>query len=919
MTPIRLTNWPFVLLSTILAYSVVGVDRNNFKTCQQSSFCRRCRGVEPGKSPYALQLNTLRVEDSSVEAILINTNNLVQFKFQLFALLDATFRMKINELAPLKPRYEVQYALVGEPSLAKLEVLERSAEHVTLRAGDNKVKIYGAPFRLDFYSGDHLVISSNARGLMRFEHIRQKPEKKEEVEGEQLAKEAPVDDDTASDPGAWEENFKSFQDSKPNGPEAVALDFSFVGAQNAFGIPEHADSFALKSTKGTDPYRLYNLDVFEYEINNGMSLYGAIPLIVAHGVTHTTGVFWLNSAETWVDIMGTSDQNVVSSIVNFVSGADRTPQVDAHFISESGIIDTFFMLGPQPKDVFRQYTKLTGTAPLPQYFTLGYHQSRWNYNDQDDVRNVHAKFDEHDLPMDVMWLDIEHTDNKKYFTWDQTKFTQPLDMINNLTAKGRKLVIIVDPHIKRDGNYFLHQDAENNGYYVKNKEGKDFEGWCWPGSSSYLDLFNPVVRDYYSSRYLLENHQGSTLDLYIWNDMNEPSVFSGPEVTMDKDCIHHGGWEHRDVHNIYGFMQSMASYKGLLDRSEGKLRPFLLTRSFFPGSQRYTAMWTGDNSADWSHLKITIPMCLSVALAGMSFCGADVGGFFKTPDSELIVRWYQLGAFQPFFRAHSHIDTKRREPWLYDEQTLMLIREVLRKRYSYLPYWYTLFYEHEKTGAPVMRPLWAEFPSELATFTIDDEHLIGNALLVHPVTDSGASSVNVYFPGPHTWWYSVDTYQKYVGGTNIQIPVNIRSIPVYQRGGTIIPKKERIRRSSVLSFDDPYTLIVALDKNNSAAGTLYIDDGESFEYRSGKYLYLSLQFDGKTLSSSFIDHTQYPTKSWLERVIIVGWQTPISQAQVTSKSVGMMTVETVYKKATQTLVIRKPTVSMTEEWTIKLQ
>nr|CAD7440543.1 unnamed protein product [Timema bartmani] len=830
-----------------------------------------------------------------VEAILINTNNLVQFKFQLFALLDATFRMKINELAPLKPRYEVQYALVGEPSLAKLEVLERSAEHVTIKAGDNKVKIYATPFRLDFYSGDHLVISSNARGLMRFEHIRQKPEKKkhpkyiqqgynphplrrqqikhdetdffvyiqrclisrkEEVEGEQPAEEAPLDDDTASDPGAWEENFKSFHDSKPNGPEAVALDFSFVGAQNAFGIPEHADSFALKSTKGTDPYRLYNLDVFEYEIHNGMSLYGAIPLIVAHGVTHTTGVFWLNGAETWVDIMGTSDQNVVSSIVNFVSGADRTPQVDTHFISESGIIDTFFMLGPQPKDVFRQYTKLTGTAPLPQYFALGYHQSRWNYNDQDDVRNVHAKFDEHDLPMDVMWLDIEHTDNKKYFTWDQTKFTQPIDMINNLTAKGRKLVIIVDPHIKRDGNYFLHQDAENNGYYVKNKEGKDFEGWCWPGSSSYLDLFSPSVRDYYSSRYLLENHQGSTLDLYIWNDMNEPSVFSGPEVTMDKDCVHHGGWEHRDVHNIYGLMQSMASYKGLLDRSEGKLRPFLLTRSFFPGSQRYTAMWTGDNSADWSHLKITIPMCLSVALAGMSFCGADVGGFFKTPDSELIVRWYQLGAFQPFFRAHSHIDTKRREPWLYDEQTLMLIREVLRKRYSYLPYWYTLFYEHETTGAPVMRPLWAEFPSELATFTIDDEHLIGNVLLVHPVTDSGASSVNVYFPGPDTWWYSVDTYQKYVGGTNIQIPVNMRSIPVYQRGGTIIPKKERIRRSSVLSFDDPYTLIVALDKN-----------------------------------VSFV---------WLYRV-------------------GKMTVETIYKKAMQTLVIRKPAVSMTEEWTIKLQ
>lgn len=284
---------------------------------------------------------------------------------------------------------------------------------------------------------------------------------------------------------------------------------------------------------------------------------------------------------------------------------------------------------------------------------MGYHQCRWNYNDQDDVRNVADGFDEHDIPLDAMWLDIEHTDNKKYFTWDPVKFPNPTEMTNNLTAKGRKLIVIVDPHIKRDPGYFLHNDAENNNYYVKTREGKDYEGWCWPGSSSYIDFFNPEVREYYANRFLLENYAGSTLDTYIWNDMNEPSVFNGPEITMPKDVVHHGGWEHRDVHNINGFMHTMSTFEGLLRRSGRTLRPFILTRSAFAGSQRYVSIWTGDNAAEWSHLKISIPMCLSLAVGGMAFCGADVGGFFKNPDAELFARWYQVSKIKfQLFHAH---------------------------------------------------------------------------------------------------------------------------------------------------------------------------------------------------------------------------------------------------------------------------
>lgn len=223
-------------------------------------------------------------------------------------------------------------------------------------------------------------------------------------------------------------------------------------------------------------------------------------------------------------------------------------------MSESGILDLFIFMGPKPQDVLRQYAALTGVAPLPQLFTLSYHQCRWNYNDEDDVRTVVEKFDENDFPLDIMWLDIEYTDGKKYFTWDPIKFKNPEIMQQNLTATGRKLVVIIDPHIKREGGYFLHEDALANDYYVKNKDGNVYEGWCWPGSSSYLDFLNPKVVDYYKGLYAYDKFKGSTEILNIWNDMNEPSVFNGPEITMPKDCIHYGNWEHRHIHNIYGFL-----------------------------------------------------------------------------------------------------------------------------------------------------------------------------------------------------------------------------------------------------------------------------------------------------------------------------------------------------------------------------
>jgi len=255
-----------------------------------------------------------------------------------------------------------------------------------------------------------------------------------------------------------------------------------------------------------------------------------------------------------------------------------------------------------------------------------------------------GKFEEHDFPYDVLWLDIEHTDGKRYFTWDKHLFPTPARMQQELWKQGRRMVTIVDPHIKRDGNYRIHQEAENKGLYVKREDGvSDFEGWCWPGSSGYLDFTDTNVRDWWAKQFAYDKYIGSTPSLFTWNDMNEMSVFNGPEVTMQKTTKNLAGVEHREWHNIYGMLFQRATAEGLVARNTpANDRPFVLSRSFYAGSQRWGAIWTGDNAARWDHLAIAAPMLLTIGSAGLPFAGADVGGFFGNCDAELMTRWMQV-------------------------------------------------------------------------------------------------------------------------------------------------------------------------------------------------------------------------------------------------------------------------------------
>jgi alpha 1,3-glucosidase len=696
----------------------------------------------------------------------------------------------------------------------------------------------------------------------------------------------------------------------------------------------------LTSNRGGDgnynePYRLFNADVFEYELDSPMTLYGSIPFMQAHRKGSTVGVFWLNGAETWVDIVKSTART--NPLALGVKGEITT---QTHWVSESGLLDVFVFLGPTPADVIKSYGELTGYTTLPQSFSIAYHQCRWNYVTDDDVMEVDKRFDKFKIPYDVIWLDIEYTDGKKYFTWDPLTFDQPDKMRKHLEKRSRELVLIIDPHIKNTDGYPVVDELKKKDLAVHGKDGNIYEGWCWPGSSHWIDCLNPAAVEFWKQQFKYKNFLGTGPNTFIWNDMNEPSVFNGPETTMPKDNLHFENWEHRDVHNIYGMTYQNATYQALLARSKAEekanRRPFVLTRAFFPGSQRYGAMWTGDNLAAWDHLGAAVPMLLNQGIGGFPFAGADVGGFFGNPSKELLTRWYQSGAFYPFFRGHAHIDTRRREPYLAGEPYTGIITQALRLRYSLLPAWYTAFQESSVSAAPIIRPNWYVHPDDEKGYAIDDQLYVGSTgLLFKPVVTEGSNSVDIYLAddAPHFDYF---TYKIYKGKGSQKFEAPLEKIPLLMSSGHIIPRKDRARRSSALMKYDPYTLVVVLGDDGDAEGELYVDDGESFDYESGAFVKRTFKFDRATKTLSSIDAAPEKGKLYdkyvkslkkvrVESVIIVNAPKTLKTTQTVtvSEDGGKPSSASIQwhdgaKGYADWVVVRDPKVAITKDWRIEL-
>ncbi|RDL38678.1 putative glucosidase 2 subunit alpha [Venustampulla echinocandica] len=944
----------FVLLSALccLFTPAVTVKHENFKTCDQSGFCKRNRayadtaaGASGWSAPYQIAPESLSWDNGQLQGTILKTINkngeTVRLPITISFLESGSARVTVDEekrqkgeidlrhnSIARKERYnEVEsWAIVGGLELSKTATESRDTTKTTITYGPEgkfEAVITFAPFGVEFKRDAATQIKFNDRGLLNMEHWRPKIDKAEPEKKE--GEEAPAADEEST---WWDESFGGATDSKPRGPESVALDITFPGYEHVFGIPEHAGPMSLKETRGgsgnyEDPYRLYNSDVFEYITDSPMTLYGNIPFMQAHRKDSTVGVFWLNAAETWIDIVKQKEAHNPLSL-----GIGSKTDTKTHWISESGLLDVFVFLGPTPKDVTKAYGELTGYTQLPQSFSIAYHQCRWNYNTDEDVKDVDRKMSKHQIPYDVIWLDIEYTDDKQYFTWDPLQFPDPIGMLNHLDKSERKLVAIIDPHIKNKDGYPIVEDLKKKDLAVHNKDGNIYEGWCWPGSSHWVDCFNPAAIKWWVGLFKYDAFKGSLSNLFVWNDMNEPSVFNGPETTMPKDNLHYENWEHRDVHNLNGMTFHNATYQALLERKKGEIRrPFVLTRAFYSGSQRLGAMWTGDNQASWEHLAIGFPMILNNGIAGYPFAGADVGGFFGNPEKDLLTRWYQAGAFYPFFRGHAHIDTRRREPYLAGEPYTEIMTRALRLRYALLPAWYTAFHEASVDGTPIIRPQYFVYPGDEDGFAIDDQFFVGGTgLLAKPVVTEGAESVDIYLADDEIYYDYFD-YEKYSGRGLKTIPAPLEKIPLLMQGGHIIPRKDRPRRSSGLMKWDPYTLVIVLGNDGTATGELYVDDGETFDYQSGAYIHRTFEYKDGVLASTNIGTKGKLTDKYLkamksvtvERVVVVGAPKGWEGKKTVKVGSGEANLEFHGEEGNKAAwaVVKKPQISIGEDWKIE--
>ncbi|KAL4245068.1 glycosyl hydrolase 31 family protein [Abortiporus biennis] len=968
----------FILLASIVP-TVLSVKTQDFKTCSQAGFCRRGRALATRasesatswKSPYSIDPNTVFIapnQASFTASVKSSLYPAISFGLDVRVHDDGVVRVRMDEVNGLGKRYDeaASWALIAEPKISSSIQWKVGKKDVRAIYGKGvEVVIEFEPLKVTLLKNGQEEIVLNGRGLLHMEHFRKKEEPKLAVEAEVPEEGLNADDaqkvvklenprawfEGESEDAYWEESFSSWTDTKPKGPQSLFIDVTFPNHGHVYGIPQHASTLDLRTTTGedpyySDPYRLYNADTFEYLADSTMSLYGSIPLMHAHSTDSTVGVFNAIGSETWVDI------------------SHPTPKsTETYWISESGILDIFLMPGPTPKDVFAQYSSLTGTQALPADWAIGYHQCRWNYISSEDIRTVQKKFDEADMPVDVFWLDIEYAEDHKYFIWDKKNFPDPVDMINDVQDTSRKMVIIIDPHLKRVSSYPVYQEAVERNVLVKQKDGtSEYEGWCWSGSSAWVDFFNPASWDWWKT--LFKTHSlgdgkfswvESTENVYIWNDMNEPAIFNGPEISMPRDNIHYGGWEHRDVHNINGMLFSNLTSQAVMERSTPYKRPFVLTRSFYAGSQRFGAMWTGDNLGTWEHMAVGIKMVLANSIAGFAFSGSDVGGFFGNPEPEMLVRWYHVGAFSPFFRAHAHIDTKRREPFLLDEPYKSIVKDILRLRYSMLPIWYTAFRESSVTGLPVVRPHYVVFPKDEGGFSIDDQFFVGGSgILVKPVTEKGVTEASVYIPEDEVYYdyFSQHAYRSAAKGKNITVPAALHQLPLLIRGGSILPTRERPRRSSTLMKQDPFTLRVALDKTGfNARGELYLDDGTTYSHQEGQFVWKEFKSEKQSKNvikiSSHDLGSEKPTEAVdgvalttydggnafaksissvrVEKLVVLGVASKPKGVKLGGKELeweytpGVGAQESKKEGIASVLVIKDPKVAITTDWEISIQ
>jgi alpha-glucosidase len=572
-------------------------------------------------------------------------------------------------------------------------------------------------------------------------------------------------------------------------------------------------------------YTNWNTDAFGY--NTGQDpIYSTIPFYIGiHGGLNY-GIFLDNTYRT---------------NFNFGASNDRF----SSFGAEGGEMDYYFIYHNKLADIITSYTALTGRMPMPPLWSLGYQQNRYSYYPETEVMRIAQTLREKKIPADGITLDIHYMDAYKLFTWNNERFPDPVQMNKKLEEMGFKTTIIVDPGIKVEEGYAAYESGKKADIFLKYPDGVLYSGQVWPGWTHFPDFTSEAGRAWWREQVKQFADQG--ID-GLWNDMNEIATWG--QAMPSNVLFNYDGHltTHKEGRNVYGLQMTRASYNGA--REAMNKRPFLLTRAGYAGMQRYTAKWTGDNRSEDSHMLLGIRLLNSLGVSGVSFTGMDIGGFTGNPTVALYARWIQLGAFTPYFRNHTGVNTKSSEPWAYGEEVTEIARNFINLRYRLLPYLYSSFYESTQSGQPVMRTLAIDYTHEPKVYSPDyqNQYLFGEAFMVAPF-ESTTNFGKIYFPKGK--WYELFTGAVEQGDQEKILQLAYNKLPVYVKESSIIPMQSLIQTTAQTPTD---TLTIHVYQGSVANQFVYYeDDGESFNHEKGEFYKRVISYDPRKKSISFGD------------------------------------------------------------------
>jgi alpha-glucosidase len=661
-----------------------------------------------------------------------------------------------------------------------------------------------------------------------------------------------------------------------------ALAFDNGGFRVRKAMPQDQHFFGLGDKTGPldrrgGAFTFWNTDQFGFSPATD-PLYKSIPFVLGVDESgHSYGLFMDNNWRGFMDL-GKSERSAFS------------------FGAEGGGVDYYVMAGNGPKDVVQDYAYLTGPAPLTPMWALGFQQSRWSYMTQPEAQGIADRLKADKIPSDVLWLDIDYQDRNRPFTVDKKAYPDLPGLIKRLDGQGMKLILITDLHIADapDQGYKPYDSGMAADVFMKKPDGTPYVGPVWPGDSVFPDFTQARVRDWWGTNYAEFVKMGAA---GFWNDMNEPAVFKQATKTMPIDVVNlidEPGFAKRkttqaETHNITGLLNTRATYEGVLKLAPDR-RPFVMTRASYAGGQRYAATWTGDNTSSWAHLKLSTTQLVSLGLSGFAYAGDDIGGFAGDPPSpELLTRWIEIGAFNPIMRDHYQKGKAEQEVWVHGKTHEDIRRYYIEARYRLMPYLYGLADENSRTGLPMMRPVFLEYPQVLANGDrlgdTEDQFMLGRDLLIAPPTTwESAGDQKIVLPG--TGWYDYWTGARVDAATVTEKP-QLDRLPVFVRPGAIIPRQPLVQSTAETPKG---SLELGIYPGGECSGSLYLDDGVSFAYKRGSFLRQAIRCDESSLAFAPREGSYKPWWTGFD-VVIHGWTGVVPKVTMGGKTIAAKVID----------------------------